>query len=92
MSLSDFARIVAEMTDPCIILGCVHYYGHEGDHQFPGDPALALENLAYETYGKAVGCGDEYRGWTWSEIVIDIYGDDQDHSDLVSLLEERFPL
>lgn len=64
----------------------------------PGCPVHAIGkpmNLAYETYetyGKAVGCGDEYRGWTWAEIVVDIHGDDQDHTALVAELEKRFPL
>lgn len=51
-----------------------------------------MDDLVYDTLTKAVGCGDEYRGWTWSEIVIDIYGDDKDHSVLVAELEKRYPL
>lgn len=39
---SDFNRIVAELSEPCIVIGCVYYDGHEGAHALPGEPPMTF--------------------------------------------------
>jgi hypothetical protein len=48
------------------------------------------ENIVYETYSKAVACGDEYLGFTWEDILLDMYGEAD--PELIVALKKEFPL
>lgn len=47
------------------------------------------ENIVYEVYCKAVACGDEYAGFTWEDILLDMYGEAE--PELLAALNKQFP-
>lgn len=52
--MNDFDRIVAEVMEPCIVIGCEYHYGHEGKHK------LMSEKKHY-CYGSGMyGCLYDY--------------------------------
>ncbi len=65
--MNDFDRIVAEVMEPCIIIGCVYHYGHEGKHKMSNYLYGSLEeceksgshNTSCDDDGYCNNCGNQ---------------------------------
>jgi hypothetical protein len=47
--MNDFERIVSELMEPCIVIGCQYPDGHEGKHK------LMSDDKVYYCYGSGMG-------------------------------------